>query len=129
MRDEARQIIQLFEDKNIKVVQREKMHQKIAIIDGHILWEGSLNILSHRDAGEHMRRIEGKSAVDEVVSLFELDDPSGIGDGVRKCKRCSDGVLVVRHGKYGKFLRCLKCPATEDVAGKRKRYKRYSKYK
>ena len=33
-------------------------HRKIAILDKKILWEGSLNILSHNSSSEIMRRIE-----------------------------------------------------------------------
>jgi len=45
----------------IKIVS--KLHQKIAIIDHRIWWEGSLNILSFRSSREHMRRFEGQDAV------------------------------------------------------------------
>lgn len=34
-------------------------HRKLAIIDREILWEGSLNILSHIKSREIMRRLEG----------------------------------------------------------------------
>src|ERR1700677_1895360 len=36
----------------ITVVQRESIHQKAAIIDDCICWEGSLNILSHNRTRE-----------------------------------------------------------------------------
>ena len=39
-------------------------HRKIAIIDQNILWEGSLNILSHNSSQEIMRRIEGENKGD-----------------------------------------------------------------
>ena len=31
----------------VNVIERRSMHQKVAIIDEVIAWEGSLNILSH----------------------------------------------------------------------------------
>lgn len=31
-------------------------HRKLAVIDGEILWEGSLNLLSHSNSRELMRR-------------------------------------------------------------------------
>lgn len=34
-------------------------HRKLAIVDREILWEGSLNILSHLKSREIMRRLEG----------------------------------------------------------------------
>jgi len=42
----------------VRVTLRELTHEKIAILDGHILWHGSLNIFSHRDRRESMLRIE-----------------------------------------------------------------------
>lgn len=40
----------------IKVLYTVKHHRKMAIIDGKLLWEGSLNILSQSDSCEIMRR-------------------------------------------------------------------------
>jgi len=42
--EHAEQVINQFENLGSKVIQRKGMHQKIAIIDGKIAWEGSLNI-------------------------------------------------------------------------------------
>ncbi|OIP86310.1 hypothetical protein AUK57_00865 [Candidatus Saccharibacteria bacterium CG2_30_41_52] len=43
-------------------------HRKLAIIDGSILWEGSLNILSQYDSCEVMRRITGDEIVADMLS-------------------------------------------------------------
>ncbi len=58
MEEEASFVVEALRESGVVVIQRSKMHQKIALIDRKIAWEGSLNILSHRDTGEHMRRIE-----------------------------------------------------------------------
>jgi hypothetical protein len=55
------------------VTERPRAHQKFAIIDGTKLWEGSLNILSHRDGAEHMRRFDSRYEADRVTKLHELD--------------------------------------------------------
>jgi hypothetical protein len=84
------------------------MHQKVAIMDSAIAWEGSLNILSHKDTAEHMRRFEGNSTIEEIMRNLELDEemPSGGQTGERCPKPRCGGVLVVR-SKYGrKFLGC-----------------------
>lgn len=48
-----------FEALGIKVIfDGEGHHQKIAVIDSRVLWEGSLNILSQNDSHEIMRRID-----------------------------------------------------------------------
>lgn len=52
------------------IVFQSKMHQKIALIDDAIRWEGSLNILSHCDTQEQMRRIQSKDEVRQAIAMF-----------------------------------------------------------
>ncbi len=47
-------------------------HRKLAIIDRTVLWEGSLNILSHSNNGEIMRRIQDKSHALEMLKFTRL---------------------------------------------------------
>jgi len=47
-------------------------HRKLAIIDRKILWEGSLNILSHIKSREIMRRIDDKGSAKEMFSFLKL---------------------------------------------------------
>jgi hypothetical protein len=92
----------------VTIVEKDKMHQKIAIIDDAIAWEGSLNILSHKDTEEHMRRFEGPSTIEEIIRNLELDEemPTGSQTGEKCPEPGCDGYLVVRT-KYGrKFLGC-----------------------
>ncbi len=49
------------------------IHEKVAIIDREILWEGSLNILSHRASNEMMRRTSDKDSATEVMSYIGLN--------------------------------------------------------
>lgn len=48
-------------------------HRKLAIIDRKILWEGSLNILSHYYSREIMRRIESEQEAQQMFSFLKLD--------------------------------------------------------
>ena len=48
-------------------------HRKLAMIDREILWEGSLNILSHIKSREIMRRIEDKAATMEMIEFLNLE--------------------------------------------------------
>lgn len=48
-------------------------HRKLAIIDREILWEGSLNILSHTNSLEFMRRINGKKYTMEAFQFLQLN--------------------------------------------------------
>jgi PLD-like domain len=54
--------MQKLEELDIEINPIKKIHHKIAIIDNTIWWEGSLNILSFKKSGEHMRRLEGPEA-------------------------------------------------------------------
>jgi phosphatidylserine/phosphatidylglycerophosphate/cardiolipin synthase-like enzyme len=49
------------------------VHEKLAIIDREILWEGSLNILSQRESREMMRRILDEISTEETMSYLGLD--------------------------------------------------------
>jgi hypothetical protein len=66
-----------FEQLNIEIKRIEKIHHKIAIIDNAIWWEGSLNILSFNETGEHMRRFEGPEAklLLQTIGLTEDAQP------------------------------------------------------
>lgn len=57
--------------------QIENIHQKVAIIDGRVVWEGSLNILSHKGEGENntreqMRRLTGRKIAQSVIENLNL---------------------------------------------------------
>ncbi len=47
-------------------------HRKIAVLDGHILYEGSLNILSQCHSAEIMRRIESEQLSRQMVQFLGL---------------------------------------------------------
>jgi hypothetical protein len=122
--EHAEQVIQQLQSIGAAVIQRKKMHQKIALIDDKIAWEGSLNILSHHDTHEQMLRIEGANAVKEIARNMELDKGNGVGNMTDKfCPQCqANGIksnMVVRKGKYGTFWGCTHYPAckyTENIS-------------
>jgi hypothetical protein len=120
MANQADIVIDQLRSIGVNVVERRSMHQKIAIIDEAIAWEGSLNILSHRDTEEQMRRFEGPSIIEEIIRNLELDEENPTGNQTEeKCPEPGcDGYLVVRN-KYGrKFLGC------SNYAKKKCRYTR-----
>jgi phosphatidylserine/phosphatidylglycerophosphate/cardiolipin synthase-like enzyme len=51
----------------ITVLYTVKLHRKLAIVDGEVLWEGSLNILSQNDSCEIMRRTVSQQLANEMV--------------------------------------------------------------
>lgn len=48
-------------------------HRKVAIIDGTILWEGSLNIMSQNNSREIMRRTVSESMCKQMISFAGLN--------------------------------------------------------
>jgi len=62
MSEDAAQVISMLQKMGVEVIQLSDMHQKVALIDDHICWEGSLNILSHTgNPLEQMRRLTGSA--------------------------------------------------------------------
>jgi phosphatidylserine/phosphatidylglycerophosphate/cardiolipin synthase-like enzyme len=54
----------------VTVLYTVKLHRKLAIIDGEILYEGSLNILSQNDSCEIMRRTVSRQLANEMVRFI-----------------------------------------------------------
>jgi hypothetical protein len=121
----AAEVVEQMRAIGAEVIERWRMHQKVAIIDRKIAWEGSLNILSHRDSGEQMRRLPFDKAVNELVRLCEVDESSGVDTrGAREpvrtvelCSECGKHEMVVRVSRYGAFLSCpdRQCPGKRNV--------------
>ncbi len=92
----------------VKVTQRKNMHQKIALIDNQIVWEGSLNILSHSKTGEQMRRHEGENVANEVIRNLELDQQNARGNILESnCPICGSP-LIIRRSRFGPFIGCTR---------------------
>ncbi len=68
----AEECVAILQNAGIKVLFTGGHQRKIAIIDKHILYEGSLNILSQNDSCEIMRRIESKIVVNDTVKFLRL---------------------------------------------------------
>jgi hypothetical protein len=52
--------------------ERKGAHEKIAAIDGRILWHGSLNILSHYESRESMLRIVSPELTNDILNNLGL---------------------------------------------------------
>jgi len=65
--------IKLLRDAGIKVyLYKDMRHRKISIIDSQVLWEGSLNMLSHNRSRELMRRTESVAACKQVLRFTDI---------------------------------------------------------
>ena len=56
----------------VTVLYTAKHHRKLAIIDQTILWEGSLNILSHNDSCEIMRRTSSPVLAMQMIQFIKI---------------------------------------------------------
>jgi len=135
MKEQSVSVIDSLRSIGATVIERRGMHQKVAIVDNEIAWEGSLNILSHRDTNEHMRRFSSRSAIEEIIKNMELENTDAAGTQTdKKCpgsKRMPDckGFLVIRvQKKTGrKFLGCSnypRCDYSESLEGQKRTYHR-----
>lgn len=74
IRPQIEKIVEYFEELGICVYfQGKYIHEKVAIIDREILWEGSLNILAHNASNEMMRRIHNQDSAMQVMSYLGLN--------------------------------------------------------
>jgi len=107
----ATDVIAALRKLGVSVDLHARMHQKIAMIDGKVLWHGSLNILSHRDTSESMLRIPGSAACEQVVRLVSTPlgnkDPSVKWGGTENpiCPICG-GTTIWKDGRFGIYFEC-----------------------
>ena len=72
MERHALEAIRVLQALGITVLYTSNHHRKLAIIDDHILYEGSLNILSQSDSCEIMRRIDSETLVKEILDYLKI---------------------------------------------------------
>jgi phosphatidylserine/phosphatidylglycerophosphate/cardiolipin synthase-like enzyme len=106
-----------------------KMHEKLAVLDGRVVWLGSLNILSHYKASEIMVRIESPDFAQSISTEYQyqrvaptaskLNNISAALKKGDKCDRpgCDGTIREVPAGvskasgrSYSAFLSCSNHP-------------------
>lgn len=71
--DDAHEAISKLQHMGVQILYTGNHHRKIAILDRHILYEGSLNILSQSDSCELMRRTESAQLAWQMVRFIGID--------------------------------------------------------
>lgn len=112
----ARKLIDGLRGIKVSVRMRNEMHEKVIIMDNYLIWEGSLNVLSHKSSEEQMVRLSGKDAVEELVSILDLNAycrqkirSTGITGPL--CKLCGGYMISRKNGKTGNsFYGCSEYP-------------------
>jgi ssDNA-binding Zn-finger/Zn-ribbon topoisomerase 1 len=110
----------------IKVTQKPSMHEKVIVIDGRVVWFGSLNPLSHRNTRELMFRLENEDFTKQVMKECSLQTPDDEGKALppsiditkiplRLCSGCGQAMKVIPKGRFGPFYKCEKCGSMASV--------------
>ncbi len=95
--DEYDSIIQAQIEHILEIYQKEGVHinyfgkyihEKTAIIDRKIVWEGSLNILSHRASSEMMTKTLDNNLAENVMSMLNLNNSIANGYKIRYEECC-----------------------------------------
>jgi len=125
-KDNTEKLLSYLEQIGIRVDKRRSMHQKVVVIDGHIVWFGSLNPLSHRNTQELMFRLENENFTKQVMDECGLRSPSEesaiLVSAVdiakipsRSCSKCGHRMKVIPKGRYGPFYKCEGCNSTANI--------------
>ena len=123
-KEEVSELVRALRDLGITVDLRARMHEKIAILDGRILWHGSLNILSHRDTHESMLRIESQAACSQLARFISKpvgrqdDQPALDARENPACPKCG-GPTVWKDGQFGIYFECEDNDCDGKVDGRR----------
>jgi superfamily I DNA and/or RNA helicase len=114
MKEDAKKVISYLKSLNIVIKFRDKMHEKIALIDRTIKWVGSLNILSHNNSTEHMERFVSQMLAQEIYEKFELEkyfnEYTLMGE---VCPGCKSNFITIRRQKKNRnnvFYSCSGYP-------------------
>jgi len=128
--DSGKEIAENLKRFNIEVIIKPLSHEKLAIVDGKIIWHGSLNILSHKNTSELMVRFTTRESKfsDETLKLCGINidrivEENIIEKRIQELNRrgvgfCSKGhPLAIRRGLHGLFLSCTKFPSCQEAIG------------
>lgn len=69
--ERQRALVSLLEEHGCEVRPRERMHEKVVILDGRVLWHGSLNLLAVGGPTDLMMRLTDPDSCDRVRRIVE----------------------------------------------------------
>lgn len=112
----------------VHVTVRNHNHEKIAVVDETIFWDGSLNILSQSRTSERMTRWRSRAKVDEEIERYKLwdcagcylhystgDSPEAIGGLIRRRRR----LLGIKQGDFAPIVKLSQATLSRVEAGHR----------
>lgn len=110
----ARGALRTLQQQGIIIRTRPKNHEKLLLIDDDLAWQGSLNLLSHKDTSEHMQRVVGKTAQKSLLAVIDTDNSTELAPEELSAPYCPwcGSPLVVRQARASgkKFYGCRSYP-------------------
>ena len=67
--EDTKNLVQTLEKCGIKIRLQDHMHEHFAIIDGEIVWYGSMNFLSRAKTDDNLIRLKSKDAAQELMEM------------------------------------------------------------
>jgi predicted nucleic acid-binding Zn-ribbon protein len=113
--DDGRAALDALEAMGCIVDTRKDTHEKIVIVDGEVLWFGSLNPLSHTNrTGEVMARLVSPDLAQQMAAFVAIK-PSRATETFANlaivkenpsCARCNGRTYYVPKARHGPYWRC-----------------------
>lgn len=107
----------ILKQNGINVFHKLGMHEKLVLIDDHIIWSGSLNVLSHNNkTSEYMQRIDDEDFFADCIKLFNADQYLHLLDEQQeqRCPICGEE-MVAREGSQGIYWVCVNNDYTRNA--------------
>lgn len=70
-RAKVAELLEELKNSGAKVLLKDHVHQKFAVIDQRVVWYGSINLLSYGRSEENMMRFENREIAEELLSDLE----------------------------------------------------------
>ena len=68
------ELVQILRSSGIEVKTQDNCKEHFAVIDGSIVWYGSMNFLSREREDDNLMRIESKSIAQEVLLRYAQEN-------------------------------------------------------
>ncbi len=63
-------LLRVLRDKGIETIEKTKIHQKFAVVDGRLVWYGSINLLSFGSSEESIMRLDSSGIAHELLEVL-----------------------------------------------------------
>lgn len=87
----------------VKLIPMSGLHAKTIVIDGRVVYEGSLNWTSQTSSYEHMWRFESSDMAKLVEKMLQLDPIVSAFDEKfgSRCPQCGGSLILINQAKQG----------------------------